>query len=116
MLFRSVALLKSASHHALSNKNEAKVVPRDESLERNEDAPKAATGLHRSATQPMPSEDLEEMSGMSIAERLAALQHSGNTNWKRRIAPEPKNVFDEETLKKVQPKDHCRKSQQIPIF
>ena len=46
-------------------------------------------GIHRSATQPMPGVDGSESSSTSIADRLAALHHSGTTNWKQRVVKDP---------------------------
>lgn len=90
--YRCTSLSKSVSHHAISNKtNECElnsaIIPKH--------------GVHlpelcRSATQAIPTIDINDGPSMSIAERLAALQRSGNTNWKRRIASESSNsmVYD----------------------
>lgn len=43
-------------------------------------------GLCRSATQVIASIETNEIPSVSIADRLAALHHSGSTNWKRRVA------------------------------
>ncbi|XP_011262026.1 uncharacterized protein LOC105254811 isoform X2 [Camponotus floridanus] len=40
----------------------------------------------RSATQVIASIETSEMPNVSIADRLAALRHSGNTSWKQRVA------------------------------
>ncbi|XP_050475711.1 supervillin isoform X3 [Bombus huntii] len=87
---RCTSLSKSVSHHAISNKtNECEsnsaIIPKH--------------GVHlpelcRSATQAIPTIDTNDGPSMSIAERLAALQRSGNTNWKRRIASESSNSVD----------------------
>ncbi|XP_050573054.1 supervillin isoform X2 [Bombus affinis] len=87
---RCTSLSKSVSHHAISNKtNECElnsaIIPKH--------------GVHlpelcRSATQAIPTIDINDGPSMSIAERLAALQRSGNTNWKRRIASESSNSMD----------------------
>ncbi|CAL7943188.1 unnamed protein product [Xylocopa violacea] len=82
---RYVSLLKSASHHAISdraNESESNGV----TTQRQHGVP--LPGLCRSATQAIPSIDTNDGPSMSIAERLAALQRSGSTNWKRRIASE----------------------------
>lgn len=80
--------MKSASHHAISNKaNESDSC----AAATQKQHPVALPGLYRSATQAIPSIDTNDGPSMSIAERLAALQRSGNTSWKRRIAPESPN-------------------------
>ncbi|XP_026670337.1 supervillin-like isoform X3 [Ceratina calcarata] len=88
---RYASLLKSASHHAIGNKineNESNSA----TIRKQHGVP--LPGLCRSATQTMSTVDSTDGPGMSIAERLAALQRSGNTNWKRRIAPESSNSSD----------------------
>ncbi|XP_060818498.1 supervillin isoform X1 [Bombus pascuorum] len=87
---RCTSLSKSVSHHAISNKtteceSNSAIIPKH--------------GVHlpelcRSATQAIPTIDTNDGPSMSIAERLAALQRSGNTNWKRRIASESSNSVD----------------------
>nr|XP_033325478.1 supervillin-like isoform X1 [Megalopta genalis]XP_033325479.1 supervillin-like isoform X1 [Megalopta genalis] len=82
---RYASLLKSASHHSISNKKpetemSSGTVSKQHGI--------ALPGLCRSATQAIPSVDTSDGPSMSIADRLAALQRSGNTNWKRRIASE----------------------------
>ncbi|XP_076639172.1 supervillin [Colletes latitarsis] len=88
---RYTSLLKSASHHAISNKTH-------ESESCNVTIQKqhaiALPGLYRSATQAIPTMDTNDGPSMSIADRLAALQRSGSTNWKRRIASESSNTSD----------------------
>ncbi|KOC65676.1 Supervillin [Habropoda laboriosa] len=88
---RYASLLKSASHHAISNKiNESE--SSNPTIQKQHAV--ALPGLYRSATQAIPTIDTNDGPSMSIAERLAALQRSGNTNWKRRIAPEMSNLSD----------------------
>ncbi|XP_034185902.2 supervillin isoform X1 [Osmia lignaria lignaria] len=88
---RYASLLKSASHHTISNKaNESDSCPAGIQKQH----PVALPGLYRSATQAIPTIDTNDGPSMSIAERLAALQRSGNTSWKRRIAPESPNPSD----------------------
>lgn len=57
----------------------------------------ARGGLRRSLTQPLrhPDEDGDMISGGTIADRLAELQHSGNNEWKKRV---PKNKPNDEIL------------------
>nr|XP_012149417.1 PREDICTED: supervillin isoform X3 [Megachile rotundata] len=88
---RYASLLKSASHHAISSKtNES-----DSCTGRTQKQhPVALPGLYRSATQAIPTVDTNDGPSMSIAERLAALQRSGTTSWKKRIAPESPNPSD----------------------
>lgn len=64
-------------------------------------------GLCRSATQVIASIETSETPSVSIADRLAALHHSGTTNWKRRMVgtriDEPHDdsplIFEENTIK-----------------
>lgn len=85
---RCTSLLKSVSHHAISNKtNESE--SNNTIIQKQYGVP--LPGLCRSITQAIPTVDTNDGPSMSIAERLAALQRSGNTNWKRRIAPESTN-------------------------
>ncbi|CAK9816931.1 SVIL [Anthophora plagiata] len=89
---RYASLLKSASHHAISNKiNESE--SSTATIQKQQHAV-PLPGLYRSATQAIPTIDTNDGPSMSIAERLAALQRSGNTNWKRRIASETSNLSD----------------------
>ncbi|XP_053980331.1 supervillin-like [Hylaeus volcanicus] len=84
------SLLKSASHHMISNKTH-------ESESYNATIQQDTVtlpGLYRSATQTISATDTNDGPSMSIADRLAALQRSGSTNWKRRIASESSNVSD----------------------
>ncbi|KAF3420188.1 hypothetical protein E2986_05710 [Frieseomelitta varia] len=88
---RCTSLLKSVSHHAISNKtNESE--SNNTITQKQHGVP--LPGLCRSVTQAIPTVDINDGPSMSIAERLAALQRSGNTNWKRRIAPESSNSSD----------------------
>ncbi|XP_066588431.1 LOW QUALITY PROTEIN: supervillin-like [Prorops nasuta] len=73
------ALAKSASHHALNNEDSLV----GSAVHKHGAVP--LPGLIRSATQNIPSVEANETAGMSIAERLAALQRNGNTNWKKRV-------------------------------
>lgn len=79
---RHAALSKSASHHALSSDGGSSF---DITTKEKCNATTTLPGLYRSATQTIPISDAAESPSMSIADRLAALQRSGNTNWKRRI-------------------------------
>ncbi|XP_031843852.1 supervillin isoform X2 [Nomia melanderi] len=88
---RYASLLKSASHHSISNRRHetelsSGAVQKQHGI--------ALPGLYRSATQAIPLVDTNDGPSMSIADRLAALQRSGNTNWKRRIASESVNSTD----------------------
>lgn len=78
-------LLKSISHHAINSKtNESESNTATTEKQHGVSLP----GLCRSITQEIHTSDTNDGPSMSIAERLAALQRSGNTNWKRRIASE----------------------------
>lgn len=78
-------MLKSISHHAINNKtNESESNTTITEKQHGVSLP----GLCRSITQEIHTIDTNDGPSMSIAERLAALQRSGNTNWKRRIASE----------------------------
>ncbi|XP_076662287.1 supervillin isoform X1 [Halictus rubicundus] len=88
---RYASLLKSASHHSIGNK---KLESETSSGTVQKQHGVALPGLYRSATQAIPSVDTNDGPSMSIADRLAALQRSGNTNWKRRIAPESAVLSD----------------------
>lgn len=68
------SLTKSISQHSLS----------EERWKQQRGLP--LPGLCRSATQVIASIETSETPSVSIADRLAALRHSGNTNWKRRVA------------------------------
>jgi len=68
------SLAKSISQHSLS----------EERWKQQRGLP--LPGLCRSATQVIASIETSETPSVSIADRLAALRHSGNTNWKRRVA------------------------------
>lgn len=74
---------KSASHHALSSEGTSFDVTKEKC-----NATTTLPGLYRSATQTIPISEVAESPSMSIADRLAALQRSGSTNWKRRIMSE----------------------------
>lgn len=66
-------LAKSVSQHALSEGKQKQFgIP--------------LPGLCRSATHVITSIETSETPSVSIADRLAALRHCGDTNWKRRIA------------------------------
>ncbi|XP_018397433.1 PREDICTED: uncharacterized protein LOC108775536 isoform X2 [Cyphomyrmex costatus] len=67
------SLAKSISQHSLN----------DERWKQQRGLP--LPGLCRSATQVIASIETSETPSVSIADRLAALRHSGNTNWKRRV-------------------------------
>ena len=88
---RCTSLLKSASHHEISNKR-TDSESCSASIQRQHAI--ALPGLCRSATQAIPTMDTNDGPSMSIADRLAALQRSGNTNWKRRVASETPNISD----------------------
>ncbi|XP_015610082.1 uncharacterized protein LOC107274958 isoform X1 [Cephus cinctus] len=89
------ALSKSASHHMLSREvtrntklmDTATMTTTTTTTEKRLGIP--LPGLCRSATQPMPVSESNNVPGTSIAERLAALQRSGTTNWKKRVPCEP---------------------------
>ncbi|KZC07403.1 Supervillin [Dufourea novaeangliae] len=88
---RYASLLKSASHHAISsNTHESESCNVTAQKQHGVELP----GLYRSATQAIPSLDTNDGPSMSIADRLAALQRNGNTNWKRRIVSESSNSSD----------------------
>ncbi|KAI4497986.1 hypothetical protein M0802_006810 [Mischocyttarus mexicanus] len=94
----NAALSKSASHHALSSEGASFDITKEKC-----NATTTLPGLYRSATQTIPvSEGTSEADGpgMSIADRLAALQRSGNTNWKRRIMSESSDVVSSTTFNK----------------
>lgn len=82
-------MLKSASHHAISNKTHESELC-GATIQKQHAV--ALPGLYRSATQAIPTIDTNDGPSMSIADRLAALQRSGSTNWKRRIASESSNM------------------------
>ncbi|XP_076247383.1 supervillin isoform X2 [Calliopsis andreniformis] len=88
---RYTSLLKSASHHAFCNKT---VESESYNVTVEKQHGVALPGLCRSATQAIPTIDTNDGPSMSIADRLAALQRSGNTNWKRRIASESSTISD----------------------
>lgn len=82
-------MLKSVSHHTISSKVSETNELNSATIQKQHSVP--LPGLCRSATQAIPTIDINDGPSMSIAERLAALQRSGNTNWKRRIASESSN-------------------------
>ncbi|XP_043497626.1 supervillin-like isoform X2 [Polistes fuscatus] len=94
----NATLSKSASHHALSSEGASFDITKEKC-----NATTILPGLYRSATQTISvSDGVSEADGpsMSIADRLAALQRSGNTNWKRRIMSETSDVVNSTTFNK----------------
>nr|XP_050855846.1 supervillin isoform X1 [Vespula vulgaris] len=92
---KHAALSKSASHHALSSEGTSFDVTKEKC-----NATTTLPGLYRSATQTIPISEVAESPSMSIADRLAALQRSGSTNWKRRIMSETSDVLCSTTFNK----------------
>ncbi|XP_021928560.1 uncharacterized protein LOC110834074 isoform X3 [Zootermopsis nevadensis] len=99
---QQLLLKKSRSHSSVSSSNDNQqasskfLQPSTEETRSHafvgEDEGFVRGGIRRSFTQPLTEQELrdadekEVMSGTSIAERLAALQKSGHTDWRKRVS------------------------------